>query len=122
VVGAGGLVAFLLGSLFMFDAESGLTLPRSLIFGVGGTFAAIVLVVGTLVFRSQRTRPAGGAEGMVGAIGVARGRLSPAGTVLVRGEYWNAESEEAVDDGGRVEVTGVTGLRLRVRPVRSGSR
>jgi membrane-bound serine protease (ClpP class) len=122
VVGAGGLVAFLLGSLFLFDAESGLALPRSLIFGVGGTLASIILVVGTLVFRSQRARAAGGAEGMVGAVGVARGRLSPVGTVLVRGEYWSAESEQAVDDGEQVEVTGVMGLRLRVRPVRAAVR
>jgi membrane-bound serine protease (ClpP class) len=120
VVGAGGLVAFLLGSLFLFDAEAGVALPRSIVFGVGGSFAAIVLVVGALVFRSQRARAALGTEGMLGEVGVARGRLAPAGTVVVRGEYWSAQSEDAVDDGERVEVTGVDGLRLRVR--RAGGR
>jgi len=122
VVGAGGLVAFLLGSLFLFDTESGIALPRSMVFGVGGTVAAIVLVIGALVVRSQRARPALGREGMVGEVGVARGRLAPGGTVLVRGEYWTAESEEAVDDGERVQVIGVDGLRLRVRRLRTASR
>jgi membrane-bound serine protease (ClpP class) len=122
VVGAGGLVAFLLGSLFLFDAEAGVAVPRSIVFGVGGALAAIILVVGALVFRSQRARPSLGVEGMVGEIGVARGRLAPAGTVVVHGEYWSAESEEMVDDGERVEVTGVDGLRLRVRRLRSGHR
>jgi membrane-bound serine protease (ClpP class) len=122
VVGAGGLIAFLLGSLFLFDAETGLAIPRSLVFGVGGTVASIMLVVGTLVLRAQRARPALGVEGMVGETGVARGRLAPAGTVVVRGEYWTAESDEAVDDGERVQVTGVDGLRLRVRRLRTRSR
>jgi membrane-bound serine protease (ClpP class) len=122
VVGAGGLVAFLLGSLFLFDTESGIALPRSMVFGVGGTVAAIVLVIGALVVRSQRARPALGREGMVGEVGVARGRLAPGGTVLVRGEYWTAESEDAVDDGERVQVIGVDGLRLRVRRLRTASR
>jgi membrane-bound serine protease (ClpP class) len=57
---------------------------------------------------------------MVGEIGVARGRLAPAGTVVVHGEYWSAESEDAVNDGDPVEVTAVEGLRLRVRRARRG--
>jgi membrane-bound serine protease (ClpP class) len=118
VIGAGGLVALLLGSLFLFDAETGLAVPRSLVFGVGGGVGAVILVVGTLVFRAQRRRPVLGQEGMVGTVGIARGRLAPDGTVVVRGEYWNAESDDLVDDGERVEVTAVDGLRLRVRRVR----
>jgi len=120
MVGAGGLIAFLLGSLFLFDAESGVALPRSVVFGVGGTVGAAILVVGTLVVRSQRARPALGADGMVGARGVAHGSMRGAGTVVVRGEYWSAESDEDVADGEPVEVTGVEGLRLRVRRARAG--
>jgi membrane-bound serine protease (ClpP class) len=121
VLGAGGLVAFLLGSLFLFDAETGLEVPRSIVFGVGGTVGGIFLVIATLVLRAQRAPAALGAEGMVGEIGIAHGRLAPAGTVLVHGEYWSAESEDAVNDGDRVEVTAVNGLRLRVRRVRRAS-
>jgi membrane-bound serine protease (ClpP class) len=119
IVGAGGLVAFLLGSLFLFDAESGVALPWSLVLGVGGTVGALVLLIGTLVVRAQRTRPVLGAEGMVGAVGVAHGALRPAGTVLVHGEYWSAESDDEVVDGEPVEVTGVDGLHLRVRRARA---
>src|SRR6185503_18108549 len=69
VVGAGGLVAFLLGSLFLFDSESGLEVPRSLVFGVGGTVAGIMLVIGTLVLRAQRAPSALGVAGMMGEVG-----------------------------------------------------
>jgi len=115
LVGVGGLIAFVLGSLFLFDARTGVAVTRSLVFGVGGTVAAIMLVVATLVLRSQRGRAALGAQAMVGAVGVARQRLAPEGTVLIKGEYWTAESEEVVDAGEHVEVTGIEGLRLRVR-------
>ncbi|HYV57739.1 MAG TPA: NfeD family protein, partial [Candidatus Nitrosopolaris sp.] len=118
LVGVGGLVAFLLGSLFLFDAGTGVVVARSLVFGVGGTVAAIMLVVATLVLRSQRSRSALGPQAMVGAVGVARQRIAPEGTVLVKGEYWTAESEEVVDAGEHVEVTGIEGLRLRVRRAR----
>src|SRR5438094_3148432 len=123
VVGAGGLVAFVLGALFLFDAaETGVVVPKGLVFGVSGAVAGIMLVVATLVARSQRARASQGAEGMVGAVGVARGRLAPVGPVVVRGEYWTAESDEIVDAGERVEVTAMDGLRLRVRRARPAGR
>ncbi|HSV09049.1 MAG TPA: nodulation protein NfeD [Candidatus Binatus sp.] len=118
LVGVGGLVAFVLGSLFLFDARTGVAVARSLVFGVGGTVAAIMLVVATLVLRSQRSRAALGPQAMVGAVGVARQRIAPEGTVLIKGEYWTAESDEVVDAGEHVEVTGIEGLRLRVRRAR----
>jgi membrane-bound serine protease (ClpP class) len=68
--------------------------------------------------RIRRAPARLGVEGMIGAVGTARDRLAPAGTVVVHGEYWTAESDEAVEPGAPVEVTGVEGLRLRVRPAR----
>jgi membrane-bound serine protease (ClpP class) len=115
LLGVGGLVAFVLGSLFLFDGGSGIHVARSLVFGVGGSVAAIMLLIGTLVVRSQRRPTPLGAEGMVGRVGVAQGRLAPAGTVLVRGEIWNADSEDVIEAGEQVEVKSIDGLRLRVR-------
>jgi membrane-bound serine protease (ClpP class) len=116
ILGVGGLVAFALGGLFLFEAGSGLQLSRTLVLGTAGTVGAVMLVIATLVARSQWRRPAMGAEGMIGAVGVVKRRLAPEGTVLVHGEYWTAESGgEAVDEGERVQVTAVDGLRLRVR-------
>ena len=86
--------------------------------GTAGTVAAIMLFLATLVARTQWRRAVTGAEGMIGAIGVAKRRLAPVGTVLVHGEYWTAESDEVVDEGERVEVTAVDGLMLRVRRAR----
>ena len=117
LLGAGGVVALLIGSLFLFQRDTGVQVSRAVIFAASGVFAAFLLLVVTLVVRGQRRPAAVGAEAMVGEIGRAQERLAPSGTVLVHGEYWAADSEEPVDAGGHVRVTAVHGLRLRVRPV-----
>jgi len=117
VLGVGGIVAFVLGSLFLFDTEgTGLAVARSLIVGTAGAFALVGVIVGTLVLKSQRRRAIGGREGMLGAVGVVRERLDPQGVVLVRGEYWTATSDTPIERDDAVEVVAVDGLRLRVRP------
>ena len=119
VVGVGGLIAFLLGSLFLFDSPGDeVEVARGIIVGAGGGLAAFILGVGMLVARRRRVPARLGVEGMIGAIGTARDRLAPAGTVLVHGEYWTAETDDAIEAGAPVEVTGVDGLRLHVRAAR----
>ena len=119
VVGVGGLVAFLLGSLFLFDSPGDeVQVARGIVLGAGGGLGAFMLVVGALVARRGRMPARLGVEGMIGAVGTARERLAPAGSVLVNGEYWSAETDEAIEAGTPVEVTGVDGLRLRVRAAR----
>ncbi|MFZ8845186.1 NfeD family protein, partial [Thermoflexus sp.] len=55
-------------------------------------------------------------EARVGRIGEARTDLNPVGMVHVAGELWTAESEAGMIPAGTpVQVSGVEGLRLRVR-------
>lgn len=87
----------------------------------------ITLSVGTALFfgfvvtkglRAQRARPVTGTEGLIGAVGVARGDLAPQGYVLVQGERWQAVAEDGeVKQGARVEVVGIDGFRLKVKRV-----
>jgi membrane-bound serine protease (ClpP class) len=66
-----------------------------------------------------------GPQALIGRIGEVRTPLAPEGQVQVAGELWSAGLEEgtaAVPVGGRVVVSSVEGLRLRVRGVdRPGS-
>jgi membrane-bound serine protease (ClpP class) len=59
-----------------------------------------------------------GVAELIGLVGRAATELNPEGRVFVRGEYWNARSDEEVPAHTRVEVTAVEGLRLRVRRAR----
>jgi membrane-bound serine protease (ClpP class) len=53
---------------------------------------------------------------MVGLIGIARTALAPEGQLAVRGELWEAVSEQPLSAGDQAEVTAVDGLRLHVKP------
>ncbi len=117
-LGIGGIISFVLGSLFLFDSsQSDLVLDPKIVFAAAGTFGVFSFVVGVLVARSQRRRAALGSEGLVGERGEVRQAIVPGkiGRVFVHGEYWNAVADEPLSEGTPVEVVKVEGLRLRVR-------
>ena len=120
VLTVGGLVAFLLGSLMLFnvpEAASWLNVSLWTIFGVTGLMAAFFLAIARLVARSQTSKPSVGQEAMIGRIARARTPLAPRGMVWVDGALWEATVDgEAVPAGGRVVVVAVDGLHLRVNP------
>jgi len=118
IIGVGGIVGFVLGSLLLFETpESTMRVDRGLIAAAALTIAAYTGVVGWLVLRTQRQRSSVGAEGMIGKRGEVRRVLVPGREVkvFVHGEYWDADAEEALDVGDPVEVAAVHGLRLHVR-------
>ncbi|MGE5304145.1 MAG: NfeD family protein [Alphaproteobacteria bacterium] len=119
VLGVGGIIAMALGSLLLFDTQnSDVSVDRSIVFTAVGTLGAFVLTVSYLVFRSQKSKPTLGVEGLIGEIGEVRGKLTPKGKVFVHGEYWNAQAEGEIDVGEKVKVVGYDdGMCLRVRPV-----
>jgi membrane-bound serine protease (ClpP class) len=118
VIGVGGLVAFVLGSLFLFDTpDATMRVDRALIAGAVLTLGIYAFVVGWLVVRTQRQPSRVGAEGMVGKVGEVRRVLVPGQRVkvFVHGEYWDAETDESLAVGDRAEVVEVNGLQMRVR-------
>jgi membrane-bound serine protease (ClpP class) len=62
-----------------------------------------------------------GPDTIIGEKGVARSPLNPRGFVMIKGEYWQAETEEGeVQPGEEVIVVGREGLRLKVRKRQGG--
>lgn len=55
-------------------------------------------------------------DGRLDRYGEARSRLAPRGKVFVSGELWDAVAEGTITAGERVEVVGLEGLVLHVRP------
>jgi membrane-bound serine protease (ClpP class) len=121
ILGIGGLVGFVIGSLLVFETpESTLRIDRGIIGGAATAFGSCFLLLAWLVVRSQRLRPLGGADGMVGEIGELRRSLGAGrGKVFVHGEHWDATVEGEVYEGDAVEVVSVEGLRVHVRKVAS---
>ena len=120
ILTVGGLVAFLLGSLLLFnvpEAAPWLSLSLWTILGVTGVMGGFFLVVARLVARSMKQTPKVGREALIGQIGRARTPLNPGGMVWADGALWEATVDGgAIEAGERVEVVEVEGLSLRVRP------
>jgi membrane-bound serine protease (ClpP class) len=64
----------------------------------------------------RRGRPLTGAEGMVGRQAEVRRWSGRSGTVLVNGEWWQAESGSPLREGETVTVVGIENLSLVVAP------
>jgi membrane-bound serine protease (ClpP class) len=121
VLGVGGGISLVLGSLLLFDTESSdLALDRSIVFAAAGTLSAYMLIIGYLVLRTQKKKAAAGLEGMVGEIGEVKVALNPSGKIFVHGEYWSAEAEDQVAVGEKVRVVGFDGMCLKVNRLPQG--
>ena len=120
VLGAGGVVAMVIGALLLVDGpipEMRVRLLTAL--AVSLPFGVITVFLMSLALKAHRTKATTGAAGMVGEIGVARTPLHPEGKVFVHGELWDAVSSASVAAGDPVQVRSVEGLRLTVEPVRA---
>ena len=116
VLGIGGAISLGLGSLLLFDTESSdLVVDRSIIFTAVATLSAFMVLVGYLVFKSQKKKPTLGMEGLLGEIGEVKVGLNPTGKIFVHGEYWNAEGDGEIALGEKVRVVGVEGMTLKVQ-------
>jgi membrane-bound serine protease (ClpP class) len=119
VLGIGGVIAFVIGSLFLVDtSQSNLTVSRGIIAGTAVGFSAIVLGIGYLAIRGRRGRASTGGEGMVGMLGEVRAAIAPGipGQLFVHGEIWRAVSDQPIAVGTRARILAVRGLEVAVRP------
>ncbi|HCJ79659.1 MAG TPA: serine protease [Desulfotomaculum sp.] len=117
LLGTGGLVSFVLGSLLLFSGnEPGLRVSPWLIFTITILFAGLLFLLVMAIVRGQKRRVTTGQEGAVGQVAVTRTPLTPKGTVLYAGGLWQATTEEGrCEEGEEVIITGMDGLKLRVK-------
>ena len=114
----GGIVAFFLGALMLFNGGDpafrlslSYIIPATLV-----TAAFFVFIVGAGI-RAQFLPARAGKEAMIGKLAVALQPIdSDGGKVFVEGEYWNAVSEVPAEAGQGVEIVGIEGLTLKVKP------
>lgn len=118
VLTAGGIVAFFLGAMMLFSgAEPGFGLSLFWIFPATILTAAFFIFVVGKGIRAQFKPAQSGAETMIGQTVNALSRIDlTGGRVFIEGENWNAESATPVEAGQTVEVIGIEGLTLKVKP------
>jgi len=123
VLTGGGIVAFLVGSLMLFDRRDPLfrlslsyIIPSALV-----TAAFFALVVGKGL-RAQRLPVKVGQETMLGKTVQALTPIdSTRGRVFVEGESWTARSTNPIKEGEKAQIVAVEGLTLQVIPWPEGN-
>lgn len=122
LLSAGGVISILLGSLMLIDSDDpAMQISKTVLIPTLGVFIAVSLGILYLAAKSQRHRAISGAEGLIGAEGVVKAELNPAGSVLIHGEIWNAEGSGNISAGEKVIVSAVEGLKLKVKPAPNSS-
>jgi membrane-bound serine protease (ClpP class) len=118
VLTAGGIVAFVLGALMLFDHPDA-AFQLSLVWVIPAAvvtalFFAFVVGAG---LRAQSLPVRAGRETLIGKTVPALTRIDQQrGRVFVEGEYWSAVSDGPVEEGQLVEIVGIEGLTLKVKP------
>ena len=114
----GGTICLLLGSLMLFDSTSPYLRPSlAVLLSTIAITAVFFITIATIAFRAYIRKPASGSEGMIGLVGAVVSRIAPNGKVFIHGEYWNAYSEEVIEEGEEVEVIGIKGLKIKVKKI-----
>jgi len=79
--------------------------------------AAFFIFVAGKGIRAQFKPVQSGVETMIGRTVNALSRIDTSGgRVFIEGENWNAVSQMPVEAGQLVEITGIEGLTLKVKP------
>jgi len=121
VLAVGGAVAIVLGAILLFPDRPGAPRGELLTLVAGAITTAVILAL--LSFRAlavKRLPDRTGAGVLVGQIVAARTALTPAGKIFVDGAIWEARSSVPVAAGENVEITGLDGLSVLVRPAPKG--
>ena len=122
---ATGTLLLIGGLLVLFNTPAvpdflSISIPAAIALG-GGTAVFFLFIAGKAL-RAQRIQSTTGAEGLLGQIGPVRSSFSStsfkapySGTIFVAGELWRAQSDEKMQRGEEVVVTGMDGFTLRVK-------
>ena len=116
VLGLGGLVAFVVGSVLLMDTDMpAYQIALPVILGVA-VFSAVLLVMGVGMMLRARQRPVvNGLDHLLGA--TAEVEAVPGGVARVNldGELWTVACEDSLAPHDRVTVEAIDGLTLQVR-------
>ncbi|MYE82975.1 MAG: nodulation protein NfeD, partial [Gammaproteobacteria bacterium] len=117
VLGTGGVIAFLVGSLILFDTDlPGYRVSIPIILAMTAATAGLVVFVAGAALRAWRSPVVSGGEALIGAEAIALEDFEGEGSVRAAGEVWHARSEGPVAKGAVLTVTSREGLDLRVEP------
>ncbi len=116
-LGIGGVVAFVFGSVMLFDAGApGFGIAYSIIAAFAVSSLLLLMFVISMAIRARNRPVVSGSDELIGAHGMALDDFTGQGPVRVHSELWRARSHNPIAKGQAVKVTGREGLILTVEP------
>ena len=119
ILGIGGAIAFALGSLLLFDAEtlgSGVSIPLIVAFSL--VSLGFFIFVLRFLLHSRSVKIVTGVDEMVGAAAKVLESTKEGYRVRCHGEIWYATSDNVLEIGQNVRVESLSGLTLHVNPIK----
>jgi membrane-bound serine protease (ClpP class) len=118
ILGLGGVVAFVIGSIIMFEPGStNFGLSISVIVASTAVSAGLLLLALSMLVRSRRRVVVTGGAALIGATGSVVTWDGGEGRVRLAGEIWRARAGAALHPGDRVTVRDRDGLTLLVERI-----
>src|SRR5690606_38611027 len=119
VLGIGGVIAFVIGSIMLFDTSgTDYHVAWSLIAAMSIISALFFFLILNLAIRSQKKAIVSGKETLIGTEGVVLSVMNEQVVVKIMGEIWEARSSQMLNEGDKVKVVSIDGLKLHVEPVK----
>lgn len=121
ILGLGGIVAFVIGSIFLMDTDvPGYQIAMPMIFAFA-TFSAGILVFGlSLIIKARRQAVVTGLHHLVGAVTTVESLHGNNALVRLEGELWHVDSDADLQVGDAVSVTAADGVVLQVKKQTGG--
>lgn len=120
ILGIGGTVSYIIGSLFLFDANiTGSDIPLSLILPTSVLLGLITMGIAYLAFSTKDVKESAAFDILVGeeAEVVVIGKSGLKGKIELKGETWNFKSSGELSVGDSVKVMSHKGFTLIVEVV-----
>jgi membrane-bound ClpP family serine protease len=121
VLGVTGVALLATGAVLAVGAAGGSVLVAlALMVPIAVIMSGLIAVAARKALAVSRRRARGGADGLIGRVGVVRRDVGPVGDVFVEGELWRArrswvDEDGVLQEGEHVVVERVHGLTLSVR-------
>ena len=115
ILGIGGLVAFVFGSVMLMDTElPAYRIAMPVIAAFAAFSVAIFSIALSLIFKARRQVSVAGVEHLIGEVGVVERVSNEEAWVRLDGELWHAESTAPLTEHDEVIVDALDGLVLKV--------
>ena len=118
MLGIGGLVAFVIGSIILMDTDiPDFRIYLSVVLSVAGATVLVFFLIIGMALRARRRPVVSGVEELIGKVGEVVEISDPRhATIRVHSELWQARGTAPLEKKQIVRVSAVDGLILEVEP------